>query len=166
MEDAGFFIHSDETAGVAKLTVYKSARCLELSCGGRIVARVRAALGRGAGPKRAEGDGRTPEGVYAVCVRNEKSKYHLSLFISYPNGEDAKRGLEAGLIGAADCERIAAADRQGIRPPWDTPLGGEIMIHGGGSHRDWTAGCIALDDGDMDFVWKHAGIGTVVEILP
>ena len=116
------------------------------------------------GPKGREGDGRTPEGLYYVCTRNENSKYHLSLGLSYPNAEDAERGLRDGAITAGEAESIASAIEAGRRPPWDTALGGYIMIHGGGAQADWTAGCVALADEDMDILWRYAALGTEVEI--
>jgi murein L,D-transpeptidase YafK len=155
------------TCAQPRLVVRKSERALEVYCGGELVARMRVALGRDAsGPKMREGDLRTPEGVYRVCMRNPASKYHLSLGIDYPNIGDAARGLAAGIIDRAQHDSIVRAIESGRRPPWDTPMGGEIMLHGGGSHRDWTAGCIALDDECMDYLWELAEIGTVVEILP
>lgn len=166
MEEPYYFI--DDTADVLspRLRVIKSARALEVYDGARLVARIRAATGRGVGPKLSRGDLKTPEGHYRTCVRNDKSKFHLSIGISYPNARDARRGLASGIISHEQCLAIEAAEHEGIRPPWDTGLGGEIMIHGGGSDRDWTAGCIALDDSAMDFLWKFIFNGTDVEIIP
>lgn len=167
MLDAGYFMNEVSHVGRPKIMVLKSERALLLCDGGTPVARMHVALGRDAsGPKLREGDMRTPEGVYAVCVRNEKSKYRLALGLNYPNAEDAARGLAAGIIDQAHHDAIARAIKKGQRPPWDTPMGGEIMIHGGGSQRDWTAGCVALDNDCVDFLWKHVPIGTVVEIKP
>lgn len=165
----GSLFFTDDVDGVEspRVVICKSARALEVYDGETLVARMRAAIGRsGAGPKTGQGDGRTPEGLYYACTRNDKSKYHLSIGISYPNTEDAKRGLAAGLIGQGEYDGIAEAEAQRVCPPWDTALGGEIMIHGGGSDRDWTAGCIALDNECMEFLWKFIEIGTKVEILP
>lgn len=122
--------------------------------------------GQPLGHKQREGDGRTPEGSYAVCVRNEQSNYHLALGLSYPNTQDADAALADGRITWDQREAIAQACAAGHRPPWDTPLGGAIMIHGGGIARDWTAGCIALENDAMDALWNLAGLGTAVCILP
>jgi murein L,D-transpeptidase YafK len=150
-----------------RLVVRKSARTLEVYCGGALAARMHVALGRDvSGPKTREGDQRTPEGVYRVCLRNPESKFHLSLGLDYPNAADAARGLAAGIVDQTQHGSIVRAIESGQRPPWDTPMGGEIMIHGGGSGRDWTAGCVALDDECMDYLWEIVPIGTVVEILP
>ena len=118
------------------------------------------------GQKEREGDGRTPEGVYYVCTRNGQSRYHLSLGLSYPGEADAARGLREGVITPAEAEVIVSAQRRRVRPPWDTALGGFIMIHGGGTEGDWTAGCVALSDRDMDILWENVPLGTEVEIRP
>ena len=113
------------------------------------------------GPKEREGDGRTPEGEYFVCLKKE-GKYGPSLGLSYPNGQDA---LRAGISGAA-VERIREAERKKERPPWGTPLGGEIYIHGGGTNSDWTAGCVALEDRDARMLYDMTPLQTPVRILP
>jgi murein L,D-transpeptidase YafK len=165
MGDCVNIMHSVDRVDRPRVVVLKSQRVLEVFDGEKLVARMHVALGRDAsGPKSREGDLRTPEGVYYVCVRNSESKYRLSLGLSYPNIADAERGLAEGVISQDQHDAIVDEIRQGRRPPWDTPMGGEIMIHGGGSQRDWTAGCIALDNDCMDFLWKLAPIGTEVEI--
>ena len=90
------------------------------------------ALGRNYqdGDKEMEGDKRTPEGEYYVCYLNGTSKYYLSIGLSYPNIEDADRGLQAGRITQTERDRIAWAIENGYKPDWYTALGGEIMIHG------------------------------------
>ena len=97
------------------------------------------------GPKRQEGDGRTPQGRYAIDRRNARSKYHLSLHISYPDAADVTRAREAG-----------------VDP------GGDIMIHGLGDgvrlEGDWTQGCIAVTDEEMDEIWGLVGEGTPIWI--
>ena len=125
-------------------------------------------LGFGAegGPKRREGDGRTPEGCYVISSRNPASKFHLALGISYPGPHDAQAALAEGVIGDSDYARICAAP---AHPPWDTPMGGYIMIHGQKSppvDGDWTAGCIAVDNSVMDVLFPLISIGDSVEILP
>ncbi len=119
------------------------------------------------GPKMREGDRRTPEGDYFVFARNPKSRFHLSLALSYPNAEDARRGAREGIISQADAEAIARLAAAGERPPQKTPLGGEIYIHGGGSGRDeGTQGCIGLEDGDIEWLFERVEVGTPVRILP
>lgn len=107
------------------------------------------------GEKIRDGDGRTPEGSYYICTKNPVSKFTLFLGISYPNIEDAKRGLNEGLITQSTFEFIKASIENRKRPCWDTELGGKIGIHGMGSSRDWTAGCIALEDEEIKWLWDH-----------
>lgn len=127
------------------------------------------AIGLGFAPeghKQKEGDGRTPEGAYYVCTRNDRSRYYLSLGLSYPNAQDAALALRQGRIAQREYDAIEQAIAAGRRPPWDTPLGGEIMIHGRGAQRDWTLGCIAVEDANMDVLWSLCPIGTQVFIEP
>lgn len=167
MSGSEYYMNDVSQVNRPKAVVLKSERALTLYDGGVPVARMHVALGRDAtGPKSREGDRRTPEGVYSVCVRNAESKYHLALGLNYPNIADAARGFAEGIIDQSQHDTIVGAIKNGQRPPWDTGMGGEIMIHGGGSNRDWTAGCIALDNDCMDFLWKFAPLGTEVEIKP
>ena len=112
------------------------------------------ALGRSpAGHKQEEGDQRTPEGLYVIDFHKADSDFHRALHISYPNADD-----------------IAQARRRGIPP------GGDIMIHGlpngmawiGRAHlaQDWTAGCIAVTDAEIDEIWQLIPDGTPIEIRP
>ena len=131
-----------------RVVVNKARREMLLLSGEAVVRSYRVALGRDPlGHKQQEGDGRTPEGRYTIDRRNPKSKYHLSLHISYPNG--------------ADRELAAVA---GVSP------GGDIMIHGikpGVPHpEDWTQGCIAVTNAEMEEVWELVADGTPVEINP
>ena len=111
------------------------------------------------GPKEREGDGKTPEGFYFVCLK-KRGKYGPSLGVSYPSEADARRcGASEELIA---CIRERAAQKQ--RPPWGTALGGEIYIHGGGVEKDWTAGCIALNDSDAENLYALVPLGTEMMI--
>ena len=162
-----FFRTQIDAMSQPRVLVHKAAHVLEVYDGDRLMARIRVALGSApVGQKQQEGDGRTPEGTYYACMRNPKSKYYLSIGLSYPNTEDAQRGLDAGSISREQYERIADTIRRGARPPWDTPLGGEIMLPAGGTDGDWTAGCIAMAPEDMDYLWQHVALGTAVEIAP
>lgn len=151
---------------MVELRIEKAARKLTVLRDGEAVFSAKVALGSSpVGPKLREGDGRTPEGEYSVCTRNANSNYHLALGLTYPNAEDATRGFRAKVIKAEAYLDIVNAAKEGVRPPWDTAMGGFIMIHGGGSERDWTAGCVALADEDMDVVWGLCEMGTRVLIL-
>lgn len=149
------------------IVVEKGARRLTLYSGGERVRVFRVALGfEPAGSKARQGDGRTPEGDFYVCMKNERSKFYLSLGLSYPNAEDAERGLRDRLITRAQHRRILDAVARGAKPPWDTPLGGEIFIHGGGTERDWTWGCVALENENIKELFEAVPLGTRVRIEP
>lgn len=133
------------------LRVRKAARSLEIWSGGRQIGQI-AGIQLGwqpVGPKQFEGDGKTPEGRYTIDWRNPHSAFHLSLHVSYPDARD-----------------IAAAREQG------RDAGGMIMIHGqpnGSDTRrtgDWTDGCIALSDAQIEALWDIVPDGTAIEILP
>jgi murein L,D-transpeptidase YafK len=139
---------------VDRVVVNKSRRELLLVSGGNVLRSYRIALGFDpVGHKVREGDGRTPEGRYAIDWRNPRSAYYLSLRISYPNEADRQRAGELG-----------------VDP------GGDIMIHGlpngvdasahGHPERDWTRGCIAVGDAEMEEIWSLVADGTAVEINP
>ena len=135
--------------------------------GAAIILQTGIQLGFGArqGAKMREGDGRTPEGHYHISSRNPQSRFHLALGISYPNARDAHIAYRAGIIDAITLKRIC---ENPARPPWDTPLGGFIMIHGqpagGAQSGDWTAGCIALPNDAMTALFEIAAIGDAVDI--
>jgi len=114
----------------ARLLLNNSQRRLELWVGRRMVKAYRVQLGENpVGHKTRQGDSRTPEGEYLICDRRP-STYFRSLWISYPNLDDARVGLKAGLITRKQFEEIAAALKKGICPPQDTRLGGFLLLHG------------------------------------
>ena len=148
---------------IDRIRIVKSLRTLEAFENGRRVFAFRAGLGRcPEGPKEREGDGRTPEGVYRVCLKNPAGRFGPSLGLDYPSPADAvKGGADARLLSL-----IEEAHRLGKRPPWGSFLGGEICVHGGGASSDWTAGCVALDDGDIALLYPAVPLHCPVEILP
>jgi murein L,D-transpeptidase YafK len=137
-----------------RILVEKGARRLTLfSAGGKLKV-YRVALGFSpVGSKQHEGDGRTPEGNYIIDFHKSDSAFHRALHISYPDAADTARAAESG-----------------VAP------GGDIMIHGlpngfgalGPAHRlrDWTAGCIAVTDSEIDEIWASVTDGTAIEIRP
>ena len=142
------------TTQADKIFVVKSTHTMTLYSGSQILRTYRVSLGRGYGnAKQREGDHETPEGNYIIDARNAHSRFHKALHVSYPNAQDR---VHAAKLGVA--------------------TGGDIMIHGienglgwiGTLQRqmDWTDGCIALTDDEMDEVWKLLPIGTLVEIRP
>jgi len=137
-----------------RVLVLKAKRKLYLLREGQVLRRYRVALGRvPLGPKTREGDGRTPEGVYRLDWRNPESQFYRSIHISYPDDSDLRRAAELGV-----------------------PPGGDIMIHGLPSdlngfesthaRRDWTEGCIAVTNEEIDEIWALVEDGTIVEIRP
>lgn len=142
--------------------------CLSLYVDNRLVKSFSASLGGNpVDDKEKRDDGRTPEGEFYVCQKNPHSQYYRSLRLSYPNIEDASRGLRGGLIDAPTHEAILWAIGHGAIPPQDTRLGSDIMIHGGGgTGGNWTAGCIALDDDDVEELFAIVPPGTRVTVLP
>ncbi len=152
----------------------KTERTLRLLCEGGAVVQMRVALGREPeGPKRDAGDWRTPEGSYRISAPSRASRFHRFIPIDYPSLDDARLALDEGRISRDTFERIAAAHAQGVEPPGDTPLGGALGLHGEGERwrgdsedLDWTYGCVALSDEEIDFIAERSPVGTPVVILP
>lgn len=116
------------------------------------------------GTKDSEGDQKTPRGEYYVCTINHRSQFYIFFGISYPGPDDAKKAMDKGKINRDEFERIMDAISRGKRPPWDTALGGEIGIHGGGIDRDGTRGCIGMLDEDCLALREYIRLGTRVII--
>jgi murein L,D-transpeptidase YafK len=137
-----------------KIVILKSAHTMTLLSGDKVLKTYKVALGtEPIGPKRIEGDHKTPEGNYVIDGKNPQSMFHLSLHISYPSAADRQKAAKLG-----------------------APPGGAIMIHGlakqyaylGPLHRqaDWTDGCVAVTNAEIEVVWKLVPVGTSVEIRP
>jgi murein L,D-transpeptidase YafK len=153
-------LHSPE------ILIEKSKQRLSVFDDGRRVKQYLASTGRDAGDKTREGDYRTPEGEFYVCVKNDKSKYTRALGLSYPDVSDAQQGLRDGRITRREYDRIVHAIRRRRQPPWNTPLGGAIMIHGDRRGGRTTQGCIALEDRDILELFPRIPLGTRVVIKP
>ncbi|HEX9928247.1 MAG TPA: L,D-transpeptidase [Pyrinomonadaceae bacterium] len=150
-----------------QIVVRKRERKLFLFDGERLIKSYRIALGfEPIGDKEREGDGKTPEGEFYIAVKNPKSKYFLSLGLSYPTVKHAASGLVAGLISQTEYDEILKAQYEKRLPNQKTRLGGEIYIHGGGTLWDWTEGCVALENGDLEEIFPIVQIGTKVLIEP
>lgn len=145
---------SAATPRANRVVVLKKNRTLILYSNGTELQRYKVALGGNpVGPKQRQGDRRTPEGTYTLDFRNEHSRFYKSLHISYPNSADRERARKAG-----------------VSP------GGDIFLHGlpngygsvGATHRlrDWTDGCIAVTNREIDEIWSLVPNGTVIEIRP
>jgi murein L,D-transpeptidase YafK len=137
-----------------RVVVRKKDRTLEVLNAGRVIKTYKVALGGDpVGAKTRQGDHKTPEGIYMLDSRNAHSKFYKSIHISYPNAQDR-----------------AAARKNGVSP------GGDVFVHGlpngyryvGAAHRlkDWTDGCIAVTDEEMDEIWQAVPDGTTIEIRP
>jgi len=150
-----------------RIVVRKADRRLDLYSGEKFLRSYKAGLGFSpVADKIREGDGATPEGEFYVFVKNNRSAYYLSLGISYPNAEDADRGLRDGLINRAQHRTITEAIRTKTAPPQYTRLGGLIYIHGHGAQSDWTWGCVALENDDIRELFEAVTVGTPVSIQP
>ena len=119
--------------------------------------------------KRNGGEGRrdhwrTPEGAFYVVHKNPRSQFYKALVLNYPKVEDARRGLEAGLISRPQYEAIKQAQAEQRMPPMGTDLGGWIEIHGDGTGdaTAWTQGCVAVRNQAMDVLWEQVRVGTPV----
>ena len=163
---------SDGGAGLRKLrdprvVIKKKARVLEVYDGVDLVKSYTVVLGfTPVGDKETEGDGKTPEGEFYIFTKNAQSKFHLSLGLSYPSKDDAARGLTSGIITAPERDEIVRAIDAKKMPLQKTALGGEIYIHGGGVASDWTDGCIALKNDDVEEIFNAVQVGTKVVIQP
>ena len=148
------------------IKIVKSERKLFLYSEGGLLKTYQIGLGGSPeGHKKIQGDQKTPVGEYYICTRNEQSRFNLFLGLSYPGIKDARRGLSEGLISKPECKRIEEVINDKQKPPWHTALGGAIGIHGSGSNYDWTLGCIALDDADIEELWFTTKFGTPVFIV-
>lgn len=149
------------------LVVKKSERKLEVFDGEKLVKTYQIVLGSvPVGDKEIRGDGKTPLGKFYVFTKNNKSKFYLSLGVSYPSIDDAERGLRENLISQEEHDVILQAISEKKMPPQNTKLGGEIYIHGGGTITDWTQGCIALRDEEMKEIFDAIPLGAKIEIIP
>ncbi len=137
-----------------RVVVLKKERTLELLSQGKVIKTYKVALGgEPVGPKKLQGDHKTPEGLYVLDFRNSHSQFYKSIHISYPNAGDR-----------------AAARQRGLSP------GGDVFVHGlpkgygwlGASHRakDWTDGCIAVTNQEIDEIWLAVADRTPIEIRP
>ncbi len=149
-----------------KIKVYKSKKALELWDQNKLLKTFNIGIGKNEnGHKTERGDMKTPEGEYKVCFKNPKSDFHLSLALNYPNKNDAKAGLDSGLITKDDYKLICEKIDSGYGSWWKTKLGGEIYIHGDLESKPWSEGCIRMYNPDIEYLYKIIEKGTTVEIF-
>ncbi|MFZ1641149.1 MAG: L,D-transpeptidase [Candidatus Contendobacter sp.] len=156
------------------LLVDTKADTLSIMRGGQPVKVFRPiALGSsGAGVKSRRGDNRTPTGVFRVGWINDQSRFKTFIGLDYPNLDYAERALREHRIDQTTYERVRAAWTHGYTPPQDTPLGGQIGIHGVGmgdpqihsAGINWTSGCVALDNRQIEALRPWVKKGMRVEI--
>ena len=157
------------------ITIFKKAHQLWLYQGKRPMKVYRIFLGSSPkGNKTKQGDNRTPEGDYRIVEKRDDSKFHRFITFDYPNLKDADRAYEEGRLTASQWVDILYASSKKIKPPWNTPLGGYLGIHGIGENEkfklkliedmDWTNGCIALTNQDVEEIYRKVPIGSVIRI--
>ena len=164
-----------------KIVISKSRQTLEFFKNGSHKKSYRVCLGLNpTGPKRVQGDSKTPEGDYFVCYKSAASRFHRFLGISYPGSHDAQAAFEAGLICLDERDAIIDCIRKGEAPPWNTPLGGWVGIHGypSGAYEskwalllypkphNWTDGCVALWNFEIEELYGSVRLNTPVRIEP
>jgi murein L,D-transpeptidase YafK len=154
LSGAGLAQTADVAPHADRVVVLKKERTLQLLSQGKVIKTYKVALGGDPeGAKTRQGDHKTPEGLYVLDSHNPHSQFYKSLHISYPSARDR-----------------AAARAKGISP------GGDVFVHGlpngygwvGAGHRakDWTDGCIAVTDQEIDEIWRAVADGTPIEIRP
>jgi murein L,D-transpeptidase YafK len=148
-----------------RIVITKHSRVLTVYDGDEEVMRVPVVLGKNPADKQREGDLATPEGEFYICYKNPDSRYHRFLGLSYPNLEDAERGLRNKLITSTQYEQIRDAIAQRTCPPWNTALGGEVGLHGPSPNKTWTQGCIAMSVEQIERLYDLLEIGDEVTIL-
>jgi murein L,D-transpeptidase YafK len=150
----GMLAAEDYAIKADQVIVVKSQHTMTLLSHGKVVRAYKVALGGSpVGAKEQQGDHKTPEGHYILDRRNAKSRFYKSIHVSYPNEQDKQRASQRGVSA-----------------------GGDIMIHGlsdglgwlGATHRtlDWTDGCVAVTNAEMDEIWELVPDGTPIEIRP
>ena len=156
-----------------RLFIDKSDKLLTVYNGNTPLKHYHVELGdSGSGDKSISGDHKTPEGSFYITqklILNPSDEYLGTRWmrLSYPNTEDAQRGLDSGLIDESTYNRIVSAIKDGRTPPQDTALGGGVGIHGGSTAKlgtNWTYGCTGLTNNDVEDFYNYVRVGTKVTI--
>jgi murein L,D-transpeptidase YafK len=164
-----------------RIVILKQQQVLELYAKGSKVRSYRICLGvNPVGPKEVTGDQKTPEGDYFICYKSANSRFHRFLGISYPSVADAYRSFEKGVISLDQLHSIVNTIQSNGTPPWETKLGGWVGIHGYPTNEhhqrwvsllfpkpdNWTDGCIAMWNFEIEDLFSLVTIGTPVSIVP
>ena len=174
-----FIYLSTESASASEtveLVILRSEHKLVVKQDGIVLRTYKVALGSGGrNAKLREGDRTTPKGQYYISKVRDSDRFHLFLQIDYPNMDDAKRAFKNDLISRHQYQSIIRAHLDGRLPPQNTSLGGSIGIHGIGQETkdkleihqfaDWTQGCIALRNSEIEELSRFVHIGTPVSII-
>ena len=136
-----------------RIIIVKSKHSMVLMANGKPLKSYRVALGKSDGAKERQGDHKTPEGQYVIDQKNAQSRFHLALHVSYPNPADRKRAHDAG-VDPGGAIMIHGVEKQFA---WLGPLQHEM---------DWTDGCIAVTNREIEEIWQLVPVGTPVEIKP
>jgi len=164
-------------SGQLKLVIEKSRYTVTLYKGEKPVKTYQAVFGKGYpdGDKQMQGDRRTPEGEFYICTMNDSRRFYKFMGLSYPGLKHAEAGLRSKMISPDEYAMISKAIDGRLPPPWETRLGGAVGIHGRireacssprSGEKNWTDGCIALDNTDLDELYSVVSLGTPVTILP
>ena len=166
----------DALAGPLSLVITKSRYRLDVLSGETRIKTYPIALGGSPlGAKQMQGDSRTPEGEYLLFPHHPSPSFGGSFYVAYPNEIDALQGFAAGRVDERRRDRILDALRKREKPPYQTPLGGLILIHGtksrwvpGLTRTNWTDGCIAMENDDIQELLGafDADDRPVVRVLP
>jgi murein L,D-transpeptidase YafK len=164
-----------------RIVIHKDSQLLRIVGKSGVLRTYRVCLGLNPrGAKKIVGDKKTPEGEYFICMKKTGSKFHRFLGISYPGEQDARRAFDKGLISLKSRNSIIEKVRRGETPPWNTKLGGWVGIHGYPTDEyrrlwaslffpkphNWTDGCIALWNFEIEELFRSVPVGTRVTILP
>jgi len=146
-------VHGDSVGKADLIVIEKSHHSMVLMKDGKPLRSYQVALGRSSGPKERQGDHKTPEGQYVIDQKNAQSRFHLALHVSYPNASDKKRAHDAR------ADPGGAFMIHGVEKPfaWLGSLQHEV---------DWTDGCIAVTNPEIEEIWGLVSVGTPVEIKP
>ncbi len=158
-----------DTTPDSYVVLNKAARNLAFCNSGVLVANFNVGLGFSpAGDKEREGDGKTPEGVFYIPRLIPNSQYYKAFLLSYPDNADADRGIAQGLISSSEAQQIRSAQTSCTEPPQATGLGGLIEIHGEhvANAGDWTWGCIAATNAQVDQMWATLELHDTIVVLP
>jgi murein L,D-transpeptidase YafK len=171
---SAFISMMSSLGGDTALVVSKSGYAVTLYKGNVPIKTYRAVFGKGyaEGDKARQGDKRTPEGDFYICSMNTSKRFHKFLGLSYPDLRHAEEGLREGIISEKEYGLIRQAIEERRQPPWDTGLGGAVGIHGRtvedrmaiSSRDNWTDGCIALANADVDELFSVLSLGTPVTV--